>query len=111
MAAKIPQADREVFLEELARYQKDTIGSVVTASANAFRLMVPRHIWRQRVCDLVQGIIDPEPLTWMDDDDGAHIGELAFIRDLCCRSLDEIQLRFEQSVILIFVWMQDLHVS
>lgn len=93
MTAEIPRADRDVFLEELTKYPGDTVGSVVTTSANASRLMLSPHIWRQRVYDLVQGIIDPEPLAWMDDDDAA------FIPELCRRSLDEIQVKFEQYVI------------
>ena len=94
LAAEIPQADRDVFLVELARYSGDTVGSVVAASPNA--LMLSPHIWRQRVYDLIQAILDPEPLGWMDDDDAA------FIPDLCHRSLDEIRVRFEQYVILTF---------
>jgi hypothetical protein len=94
MAAEIPRADRDVFLEELARYPGDTVGSVVTASPNPSRLMLSPHIWRQRLYNLIQTIIDPEPLTWMDDDDAP------FIPDLCRRSLDEIRVRFEQCVIL-----------
>jgi hypothetical protein len=93
MAGEIPQADREVFLEELARYRKDTFGSAVTISPNQSRLMLSPHIWRQRVCDLIQAIIDPEPLAWIDDDDAA------FIPNLCRRSLDEIRIRFEQYAI------------
>ena len=73
MTAEIPQADRDVFLEELARYPEDTAGSVVMTS----RQMVSPHIWWQRVYDHFQAIIDPEPLAWMDYDDAA------FIPDLC----------------------------
>ena len=90
MTAEIPQADRDVWLEELARYPRDTVGLAATAS----RPILAPHVWRQRVCDLIQVIIDPEPLAWMDDDDAA------FIPDLCRRSLDEIRVRFEQYVIL-----------
>lgn len=101
MAAEIPHADRDVFLEELARYPGDTVGSMVTVPANASRLMLSPRIWRQRVYDFVQDIIYPEGLTWMDDD------EASFIPDLCRRSLDEIQVRFEQYVILTFIWVRN----
>ena len=99
MVAEITQADRDVFLEELARYSGDTVGSTVTASPNVSRL--PPHVWRQRVYNLIQAIIEPEPLAWMDDDD------VTFIPDLCRRSLDEIQLRFKQYVILTFTWIHN----
>ena len=92
MVAEVPQADRDVFLEELTKYSGDIVGSMVTVSPNVSRPMVSPHIWRQRVYNLIQAIIAPEPLAWMDDDDAA------FIPDLCCRSLDEIQLRFKQYV-------------
>ena len=46
---EIPQADRDVFLEELARYSGDTVGSTVTASPNVSRLMLSPHVRRQRV--------------------------------------------------------------
>ena len=98
LVPEIPQADRDVFLEELARYSGDTVGSMVIASPNVSRLMHSPHAWRQRVYNLIQAIVEPEPLAWMDDDDAA------FIPDLCHRSLDEIQLRFEQYVILTFIW-------
>lgn len=101
MVTEIPQADRDVFLEELARYPGDTVGSMVTASPNISRPMHSPHIWRQRVYDLIQSIIDPEPLAYMDDDDAA------FIPDLCRRSLDEIRLRFQQYVILPFIWIHN----
>jgi serine/threonine-protein kinase ATR len=101
MVAEIPQADRDVFLEELARYSGDTVGSMVTASTNVSRLMLSPHVWRQHVYDLIQAIIEPEPLAWMDDDDAA------FIPDLCRRSLDEIQLRFKQYAILTFIWIHN----
>lgn len=93
MVAEFPQADRDIFLEELARYSGDAVGSTDTASHNASRLMLSPHAWRQRVYNSIQAIIEPEPLAWMDDDDAA------FIPDLCRRSLDEIQLRFKQYVI------------
>ena len=99
MVAKIPQADRDVFLEEFARHLGDTARSTVTASPNVSRLMLSPHVWRQRVYSLIQAIIEPEPLAWMDDDDAA------FIPDLCRRSLDEIQLRFKQYDILTFIWI------
>lgn len=92
MVAEVPQADRDVFLEELTKYSGDIVGSMVTVSPNVSRPMLSPHIWRQRVYNLIQAIIAPEPLAWMDDDDAA------FIPDLCCRSLDEIQLRFKQYV-------------
>ena len=98
MVADLPQADRDIFLEELAKYPGDTVGSMGTASPNVSRLMFSPHIWRQRVFNLIQAIIEPEPLAWMDDDDAA------FIPDLCRRSLDEIRLRFNQYVILTFIW-------
>ena len=101
MVAEISQADREVFLEELARHSGDTVGSMVTASPNVSRLILSPHVWRQRVHNLIQAIIEPEPLAWMDDDDAT------FIPDLCRRSLDEIQLRFKQCVILTFIWIRN----
>ena len=81
MVAEIPQADRDVFLEELARYSGDTVRSTVRASPNVPRLMLSPHVWRQRVYNLIQAIIEPEPLAWMDDDDAA------FVPDLCRPSL------------------------
>ena len=101
MVAEIPKADRDVFLEELARYSGDTVGSMVTASPNVSRPMLSPHVWRQRVYNHIQVIIEPEPLAWMDDDDAA------FIPDLCHRSLDEIQLRFKRYIILTFIRIQN----
>lgn len=99
MAAEIPQPDRDIFPEELARYLGNTVELVATVSVNASRLVLSPHIWRQRVYDLIRDIIDPEPLTWMDDDD------TTFIPDLCHRSLDEVRFRFEQYVISTSIWM------
>ena len=100
LAPKIPETDRAVFLEELARYH---VGSVVPASVNTLSLMLSPHVWRQRVYALVQDIVGPESLAWMDDDDD----DAAFIPYLCRRSLNEIQVRFEQYVILTVIWIHD----
>jgi len=57
-------------------------------------LVLPPHVWRQRVCDTVQAIVSPDVLAWMDDDDassGSHI---------CQRSLYEIKFRFDKYVML-----------
>lgn len=97
LADVLKKTDRE----ELARYSGDTVGSTVTASPNVSRLMLAPYVWRQRVYNLVQAIIEPEPLAWMDDDDAT------FIPDLCRRSLDEVQLRFKQYVILTFIWIHN----
>lgn len=55
-------------------------------------IMMPAHTWRQNVCDLVQEIVSPQIVSWMDDDDqdsAAH---------LCRRALYEIESRFVSSV-------------
>ena len=57
---EIPQADRDVFLEELARYSGDTVGSTVTTSPNVSRLMLSPHVQRQHVYNLIMAIIEPE---------------------------------------------------
>lgn len=98
MVAEFLQADHDIFLEELARYSGDTVGSTDIAH-NVSRLMLSPHAWRQRVYNFIQAIIEPEPLAWMDDDNAT------FIPDLCRRSLDEIQLRFKRYVILTIIWI------
>jgi hypothetical protein len=68
-----------------------------SVDASVSPLMPSPHMWRQRLYNLIQAIIEPEPLAWMDDDDAP------FIPDLCRRSLDEIQLRFKEYVILTYL--------
>ncbi|KAF8961112.1 hypothetical protein BDZ97DRAFT_1664899 [Flammula alnicola] len=60
------------------------------SKASTGRLILPPHIWRQRVQTLVQEIVAPDTLSWMDDDEGSSVPHL------CQRSLYEIQIRFEQ---------------
>lgn len=50
------------------------------------------HVWRQHVQNLVQNIIIPDSLCWMDDDDGISVA------NICLRSLQEIETRFKQQV-------------
>ena len=63
------------------------------AKFNKGRLIMPPHVWRQRVQDLVQEIIAPETLSWMDDDEGTSASHV------CNCSLYELQVRFEQWVL------------
>ncbi|KAF8165694.1 hypothetical protein B0H34DRAFT_690087 [Crassisporium funariophilum] len=83
--------EHKAFLAELAKFPKVVPEASTRHSNNKGRLILSPHIWRQRVYDLVQEIIEPEPLSWMDDDEATSVPHL------CQRSLCEIQVRFEQS--------------
>ena len=56
-------------------------------------LVVPPHVWQQRVRDTVQAIISPDILAWMDDDYASSESQI------CQRSLYEIKFRFYKYVI------------
>lgn len=63
--------------------------SVLTSSATQAptRLNMKEHVWRKEIKNLVQTIISPEPLAWMDDE--FRPNETHFIRrvlnDICDR--------------------------
>lgn len=64
------------------------------------RLIIPPHVWQRRVQDLVAQIIVPDLVTWMDDDDGLSVPQLAQ------RALFELHNRFEGYVITGFIRVQ-----
>jgi hypothetical protein len=45
-------------------------------------------LWRRRIKSIVEGIISPDPITWMDDDD--NISDNQYTK----RVFDEIRSRF-----------------
>ncbi|KAF9567437.1 hypothetical protein CPC08DRAFT_22231 [Agrocybe pediades] len=59
-------------------------------ASNAGRLVMSSRIWRQKVQEVVQEIIAPEPLSWMDDD-------VTCAPDICKRALFEVRSRFERA--------------
>lgn len=63
---------------------------IAPSDVNKGRLIMAPHIWRQRVHALVEEIIHPDTLSWMDDDEGSTVPHL------CKRSLYEIRIRFEE---------------
>lgn len=69
--------------------------SNATTKSNEGRLSIPLRVWKRRVQALVQEVIFPENLSWMDDDvDDDALG----ISNVCKRALFEIHSRFEQYV-------------
>lgn len=57
------------------------------------RLVMAPPIWREHVQNLIHEIIVPDSLHWMDDDDDGMS-----VSHICRRSLQELQIRFEQWV-------------
>ncbi|KDR84098.1 hypothetical protein GALMADRAFT_219929 [Galerina marginata CBS 339.88] len=77
-------SERDAFLDALSDFP------AVSGSNRANgRLILAPHLWRQRLHDLIQEIVAPDSLSWMDDDAGSSVSHL------CKRSLYEIQVRFE----------------
>lgn len=60
------------------------------------RLIIAPHVWQQRLQHLVGEIIVPDPVAWMDDDEGLSVPQLAQ------RALFEIRNRFEGYAVLLY---------
>lgn len=78
--------ERDALLQQIS--QPPSITS--PPDVNRGRLLMAPHVWRQRVHALVEEIIYPDTLSWMDDDEGSTVPHL------CKRSLYEIRMRFEE---------------
>lgn len=73
------------------------------AKSQKGRLVMAPHIWRERVQNLVHEIVTPDSPQWMDDDDGMSVAHI------CRRSLQEVQIRFEQRVrFLCYIYSIDI---
>jgi len=86
--------ERDAFLDHMSKLLRDRSGpmTVTRGRATKGRLIMAPHVWRQHVESLVQNIIAPDSLCWMDDDDGTSV------TNICLRSLQEIETRFKQRV-------------
>ena len=92
--------DRDDLLRIITNSPQNSNSAVMTkAKSQKGRLVIAPHIWRERVQNLVQELVTPDSLHWMDDDDGMSVAHN------CRRSLQELQIRFEQRVHFLFYFI------
>jgi hypothetical protein len=85
--------DRDDLLRNITNSPRTSNSTALTkAKSQKGRLVMAPHIWREHVQNLVHEIVAPDSLHWMDDDDGMSVSHV------CRRSLQEVQIRFEQRV-------------
>lgn len=84
--------ERNALLMCIHAFYDESLTSTKPKAING-HLVLPPHVWRQRVRDAVQAIISPDILAWMDDDDTSSESQI------CQRSLCEIKFRFYKYVI------------
>ena len=83
--------ERDDLLRNIISRPQISNSTILTkAKSQKGRLVMAPHIWRERVQNLVHEIVTPDSLQWMDDDDGMSVAHI------CRRSLQEVQIRFEQ---------------
>ena len=85
-----PGKDRDDLLGYLTNNPQLSNSTLTKARSQNGRLVMAPHTWRQQVQHVVNEIIAPDSLHWMDDDDAMSASHV------CRRSLQEVQNRYEQ---------------
>ena len=84
-----PNPAQTLFHEELERHSEPLF---LPATAPEGSLKRSSHRWKQELFELVQAIVSPSNVDWMDDDGNFSTGEY------CQRALYDVQAHFERFV-------------